>query len=377
MSRARDIADTGSKANYLDNVVADINTTHNEALTDVKTDIAIVALNQASDHSKVYYNLNEQVIDTFSDATGIDASASTNEGLENGAFAGIGAGLTFRYLKVYITTADFHDANAGVSVINFLDDSGTDGTHSATVTTTGAGANASMVPITASAAWWYTTGSSTSQYGIADFGSIKTGVSKIYAGKYRTNGDPRRLRIAYSLDNSTYTDVPILSSGMTYNASQGGHNGGTSFDFSRHDDNEVDLTAYGSNGNQGYSSIQGGTNWTSAYGGSDLTLVSASTTALSAPTKGDLVIMLENAKGTATINTDIKGYVSRNGGSNWTQGTLVDAGGWGTNKKTFEFHDVDISGQPSGTAMRYKITTHNQSTASKNTRIHGVSLGWK
>ena len=36
---------------------------------------------------------------------------------------------------------------------------------------------------------------------------------------------------------------------------------------------------------------------------------------------------------------------------------------------------VDISGQPSGTAMKYKIETLNQST-SKVCRLHGASLLW-
>ena len=159
---------------------------------------------------------------------------------------------------------------------------------------------------------------------------------------------------------------------MTFNASKGG----TSFDFSRHDDNEVNLTAYGSNGNRGHSSIQGGTNWVTANGGGNLTLVSISHTASSAPTKGDLVMMIENASGTATINTDIKGYISRDGGTTYTQGTLVDEGSWGTNKKILAFHNLDISGQPSGTAVRYKITTHNQTTNTKITRIHGTSVAW-
>ena len=33
------------------------------------------------------------------------------------------------------------------------------------------------------------------------------------------------------------------------------------------------------------------------------------------------------------LNTDIKGYISRDGGTTWTQGTFVDEGDWGTNKK--------------------------------------------
>ena len=89
-----------------------------------------------------------------------------------------------------------------------------------------------------------------------------------------------------------------------------------------------------------------------------------------------MVTLIENSTGTATLNTDIKGYISRDSGANWTQGTLVDEGSWGTNKKVLAFHDLDISSQPSGTAMCYKITTHNQG-ASKGTKIHATSIGWK
>ena len=107
-----------------------------------------------------------------------------------------------------------------------------------------------------------------------------------------------------------------------------------------------------------------------------LTLQSTDTTASSAPTKADMVMLIENYAGTATLNTDIKGYISRDSGTTFTQGTLVDEGTWGTNKKIVAFHNADISGQPSGTSMCYKITTHNQSGGSKETRIHATSMGW-
>ena len=107
----------------------------------------------------------------------------------------------------------------------------------------------------------------------------------------------------------------------------------------------------------------------------DLTLQSTDSTASTAPSSGDIVTLIENYAGTATLNTDIKGYISRDSGANFTQGTLVDEGSWGTNKKILAFHNLDISGQPSGTAICYKITTHNQS-ASKETRIHATSLAW-
>ncbi len=107
--------------------------------------------------------------------------------------------------------------------------------------------------------------------------------------------------------------------------------------------------------------------------GGDLTLQSTANTASSSATKADLIMLMENAYGTATLNTDIKGYVTANGGSNWTEGTLVDEGSWGTNKKILAFHDATVTG---GTDLRYKITTHNQSIGSKETRIHATSIGW-
>jgi len=111
--------------------------------------------------------------------------------------------------------------------------------------------------------------------------------------------------------------------------------------------------------------------------GGDMTLQSTDVTAVSEPSYGEFVTLIENAYGTAVLNTDIKGYVSRDSGTTFTQGTLVDEGTWGTNKKVLGFHDLDISSQPSGTSMCYKITTHNQSASSKETRIYATSIGWR
>ena len=106
----------------------------------------------------------------------------------------------------------------------------------------------------------------------------------------------------------------------------------------------------------------------------NMTLLSNATTATDVPTKGDLLITYEDSSGTATLNTDLKGYISRNNGSTYTQGTLVAEGTIGT-QKVAAFHDVDISGQSSGSAIKYKIEALNQS-ATKGTNIHGVAMGW-
>jgi len=99
--------------------------------------------------------------------------------------------------------------------------------------------------------------------------------------------------------------------------------------------------------------------------GSNLTLQSTDTTAETEPDYADMVVLIQDAHGTATINTDIKGYISEDSGSTFTQGTFVHEGSWGTNKKILAFHDLDISAQ-SGTSMCYKIETLNQSAGQKN-----------
>ena len=108
---------------------------------------------------------------------------------------------------------------------------------------------------------------------------------------------------------------------------------------------------------------------------SNMTLQSTDSTASSSPTYGEFITLIENAAGTATLNTDIKGYISRDSGVTFTQGTLVDEGTWGTNKKILGFHDLTITGA-AGTAMCYKITTHNQAVGLQ-TNIYASSIGWR
>ena len=106
------------------------------------------------------------------------------------------------------------------------------------------------------------------------------------------------------------------------------------------------------------------------------TLISTANTALSAPTTGDICMLIENAAGTATLNTDLKAYISRNGGTGWDQVTLADKGSWGTNKKILTANNVAFSNSASGTDMRYKIEWANQASGSKETRVHATSLAW-
>jgi hypothetical protein len=105
----------------------------------------------------------------------------------------------------------------------------------------------------------------------------------------------------------------------------------------------------------------------------DLTLTSSTSTALTQPTTADVVMTYTNGAGTATVGTDLKVYVSRDA-STYTECSMTSQGTTG-GYTILTAHNVDISAQPSGTAMRYKITTHNQD-ASLETRIQAISLGW-
>ena len=105
-----------------------------------------------------------------------------------------------------------------------------------------------------------------------------------------------------------------------------------------------------------------------------MTLVSNSVTAEAQPTKADVVLTYTNGAGTATINTDLIASVSRDNGTTYTAITLASQGTTGGHT-ILTANNVDISGQPAGTSMVWKVATINQS-ASKDTRIHAVSLGW-
>ena len=134
--------------------------------------------------------------------------------------------------------------------------------------------------------------------------------------------------------------------------------------------------ANGGNGGSGIVILRAPTSITTS--GGNLTLQSTATTAKDgAPTKADLIILMEDAVGTATEDVDVKGFVSRDGTNFSGAVDFVDEGTWGTNKRILAAHDVDISGIATGTSMKYKIQTLNQSNGSKETKIHAVSLGWR
>ena len=84
-----------------------------------------------------------------------------------------------------------------------------------------------------------------------------------------------------------------------------------------------------------------------------------------------MVVFQENID-SITLNTDLVASVSRDGGSNFSTVTLVDEGYvTGSSGQRILAGIVDISGQPSGTSMRWKLALANN-----RSKVHGVSLSW-
>ena len=94
-------------------------------------------------------------------------------------------------------------------------------------------------------------------------------------------------------------------------------------------------------------------------------------TAGSAPSTARMVVFQENVT-TPTLNTDIIAQVSRNNGTTLSTVTLADEGYvTGSSGQRILAGTADISGQPSGTNVRWKLTLANNQS-----KIHGVSLAW-
>ena len=442
----------------------------------LQSNLAILGFKAASNGSLAKYNLVDQIIDEYEDATGIDASASTNEALDTDGYAGgtVGAnhptgGTVTTYGNYKVHTFSTGTTTFAVPVTGTIDilaiaggggggggQNGAGGGAGGMIATSGVtvaqgnysivvGAGASGGHAAAGDNSTAANGADTTTGGITatavgggggvndgrnrsgaggnggsgggsgeNGGSAGTGVAgQGNAGQLESANSRNRSGAGGGAGEAGGTDGIRLGGDGLQNDFQTGSNqwyagGGSSGSDSA--DGPVDggqggggvgqgTAAAGGNGVDGTGGGGGGAGETQSYNGgdggdgvvvsrydttsnfnltlgSDLTLVSTATTASSAPTKADLVLLVENKAGNATINTDLKGYISRDGSAFTSAVTFVDEGSWGTNKKIYAAHDVDLSGIASGTSMKYKLTTHNQ-TSGKITKIHATSLGWK
>jgi len=105
----------------------------------------------------------------------------------------------------------------------------------------------------------------------------------------------------------------------------------------------------------------------------NITLISQPFTAVTPayPSTVNLIIFEEDVDA-ITLNTDLLAYVSRDSGTTWTQGTIVNQGNYQSGRKILSA-TINISSQPSGGNMKYKLVTAN----TKALNIRGVGFLWQ
>ena len=167
---------------------------------------------------------------------------------------------------------------------------------------------------------------------------------------------------------SSYFGHPQVTNGTTEDGDgKAGNPSAPGYDPTAKYGKGADYNDPGYDGRDGYVLLTA----TGAGSTTSTTIVSNAFTASSEPSTSRVVVFQENID-TPTLNTDIIASVSRDGGSNFTNVTLVDEGYvTGASGQRVLAGLVDISGQPSGTSMRWKLALANNAS-----KIHGVSLSW-
>lgn len=104
----------------------------------------------------------------------------------------------------------------------------------------------------------------------------------------------------------------------------------------------------------------------------DMTLISNSVTASSAPSYGRIVMLVDPVSA-VTLNTDLVVSFSRDGGSTWATATLTYDQDYSANVQILTTGDIDLSATTSGTGIVVRAVTAN----SKLLQVHGWTVQWR
>jgi len=103
----------------------------------------------------------------------------------------------------------------------------------------------------------------------------------------------------------------------------------------------------------------------------NMVLVSVGFTAVAVPATGR-VVCLHEPVAAVTYNTDFTIEVSRDGGTTWTVATINDEGEYAAGINILSTDPIDLTGQPSGSDMRYRLKTLNEIVQI----VHATYLQW-
>jgi len=431
LSTARMGSGTPSSANFLrgDGSWAPL------SVDNIERNLAQLALYRAADHSQAKFNLPNGYVDTFTDNTGVDTSASTGELLTSNYYSGFSSSTAnatggtvttvsgykyheFTHTGGYNGTTSHNFVVPGTGTLEYLivggggrGESSHTGWNQAGYSKGGQGGARQHNASFSATAQTYTlvvggggegwtssavnAGQASSGFGVTANGGAAnyntgTGVDGGYYANfsqfgYSTNTYAGGLGWFGGNGGSGRSDGGPVSYG---GKGGGGHGDNGSLGAAQSGGNGVGGGGGGAGGL--YAAGNGGHGvvlvryadgaFTTSVEGGNMSLQSNTITASTATTRVSFIANIEEAAGNTDLDTDMIAYVSTDNGSNWT--TLdLDKGNsdgyngfsdWGTNKRIVG--DVNVT-VPSGTQLKWKIVTANQS-ASKNTRVHGVALTW-
>ena len=312
--------------------------------------IAMLSFRTSASANATKYALKDQVIEAFEDTSGIDAGNSTNYGLTGTALTG--AVASGSYTERNPTSSTCRTSSPDMRGNDSTFESNMNGNWSSGEDTKD---GQSYVD------GWFRGYWSTAY----KFEKAGVKISGTNVGNYK---------IEASNDDATWVLQHTGTNNGNYNTSPNGNiqtwTATGSYNYWR-------MTMLSHNGNTSGNDFANFGLFDQTYtAGGNYAVQSTANTASASPTTADVILAYKNTYGTATLNTDLKAYVSRDGGTTWLEVTLVAAGDFDATRKLASAHDFTFTGA-AGTDLRWKLTAHNQSASSKETDIHAISLGWK
>jgi len=219
--------------------------------------------------------------------------------------------------------------------------------------------------------------------GTANYGTLAFGTGKLFMHNSNSyTGDYDNTYIAHmgfwnvSLNGNQLDDLFNGGEIFDWNTNNGNYNASGNLQeyFKMDEGSGTTLTNSGNGGNATRSTGSGA--WDSdgsQIGSASATgnFISNTITAPSSTNKIGVLITYVDGFGAATVNTDLKVYLSADNGSNYTQVTLVNLPNFATGVSMAVANDVNVT---AGTQLKYKVEFANQSAGSKETRLTGVSL---
>ena len=329
-------------------VTGDNNTVYDD--TNLRKDLATLALQTAVDTNRKAYNLSNSFIDQFEDDTGIGTEtnvdrSTTEEHVSSEIKTAIAAR---RYWRLYKTSS----AAGG-------------GYHKETQMFTGTPGSYSQVTLAWNSSW--------SQ-------------NDLQAWHYDRVSDGN------TGNNAFHTDSADAGAWLKIDFGSGGEKSITKWRMYISDPDSVIWNIQSSANDSDWTTVKTGwqtdrdnangsntwvvdaewVNESSTYNATG-TVIGTANTASSSRTKVSGTFLYKNSAGTATIGTDLKIYFTCNGGTNWTEAASYTAGSdFSTGIKTIYLGETTCT---AGTDVRYKAVWANQS-ASKVTQLHGIGVNY-